>query len=167
MTTKTFSLSNNLTFAGLSGDANPLHAETESARRLLLGKPIVHGMHLVLWALDRWLAENEACGHLIALKAVFKAPVGIGDIVTLESVEDSGANGKGVAHLSLSSNGQVCAQISARLKAGAMSNDGSLPDHAPPVSECRNISSEEIQGYEGSMELSLAREGLEILSESY
>jgi hypothetical protein len=50
--TKTFTIADQLEFARLSGDHNPMHMDEIAARRTPAGAPIVHGMHAVIWALD-------------------------------------------------------------------------------------------------------------------
>ncbi len=47
-----FGLNDQRAFADLSGDHNPMHLDVQGARRLLLGSVAVHGIHLVLWALE-------------------------------------------------------------------------------------------------------------------
>lgn len=44
-------------FASLTGDRNPIHVDPVYARRTLAGAPVVHGIHLLLWALDE-IAER-------------------------------------------------------------------------------------------------------------
>ena len=46
-------------FARLSGDSNPMHLDAAVARRLLTGRQVVHGVHLLLWALERWSPGRE------------------------------------------------------------------------------------------------------------
>lgn len=61
-------------FARLSGDTNPLHMDPIQARRLLLGRPVVHGIHLLLCALEAWFASG---GHAVRrISCTFAAPVG-------------------------------------------------------------------------------------------
>jgi hypothetical protein len=54
-----FSLSDQTRFASVSGDHNPIHLDSLHARRTQAGAPVVHGIHLLLWALDS-LAEAQA-----------------------------------------------------------------------------------------------------------
>lgn len=49
-----------------------------------MGAPVVHGVHLVLWAIDRWLASVEYPVRITALKAVFRKPVYLDREVALE-----------------------------------------------------------------------------------
>jgi acyl dehydratase len=54
---KVFTLSDQLKFAQLSGDYNPMHIDEVAARRTQAGAPVVHGVHAVIWALDS-IAQN-------------------------------------------------------------------------------------------------------------
>jgi len=39
-------------FARLSGDYNPFHIDSVAARRFIYGRPVVHGVHILLWSLE-------------------------------------------------------------------------------------------------------------------
>ena len=39
-------------FAAVCGDRNPIHMDPVAARRTLVGFPVVHGVHALLWSLD-------------------------------------------------------------------------------------------------------------------
>ncbi len=83
--TRTFTLADQNAFAALSGDYNPMHLDPLAARRMLFGKPVVHGVHVVLWVLDAYLAAQTtpAPAHTLAsLKATFTKPVGVGEAAT-------------------------------------------------------------------------------------
>ena len=54
-----FTQADQLRFARLSGDFNPMHMDALAARRTQPGAPVVHGVHAVLWALDRLAAEAD------------------------------------------------------------------------------------------------------------
>jgi acyl dehydratase len=49
-----FDMADQQRFAALSGDANPMHVDGLAARRLISGRAVVHGIHLLLTALDAW-----------------------------------------------------------------------------------------------------------------
>lgn len=74
-------------FAALSGDRNPMHMDAVAARRLLTGRPVVHGIHLLLWALERWAQPwPEAAWRLVA---EFSNPVSVGDRAELHAEHDA------------------------------------------------------------------------------
>jgi acyl dehydratase/NADP-dependent 3-hydroxy acid dehydrogenase YdfG len=65
-------MADQLSFAALSGDYNPMHVDALAARRTQAGAPVVHGMHAVLWALDA-LAGAELIGpRLCEIRAQFR-----------------------------------------------------------------------------------------------
>ncbi len=49
---KSFSDLDQESFADFSGDYNPIHMDNIYARRSIAGYQVVHGMHMVIWALD-------------------------------------------------------------------------------------------------------------------
>ena len=78
-------------FAVLSGDNNPVHLDSVQARRLLFGKPVVHGIHLLMWALDSLLVTTKATCRIESMTASFRKPVYPGDQVTIAH-QSSGDN---------------------------------------------------------------------------
>lgn len=73
---RVFTLQDQEWFADCSGDFNPVHLDPVAARRELPGAPVVHGMHLMLWALDAY-AYTRAAGdfRIVGLKCSFQNPV--------------------------------------------------------------------------------------------
>ena len=67
-----FTLADQWAFAELSGDRNPVHLDMQVARRLLLGGVAVHGIHLVLWALDSLQAAGVALPSLAVGSRAFR-----------------------------------------------------------------------------------------------
>jgi acyl dehydratase len=68
-------------YARISGDWNPIHLWTWSARLMGMQRPIIHGMH----TLARACAELEqACGRrILALEGRFRAPAPLGSELVL------------------------------------------------------------------------------------
>jgi acyl dehydratase len=59
MTQHVFTSDDQLAFAKLSGDYNPLHTDPVLARRLLFGRQIVHGLHALLWGADHFFKTRD------------------------------------------------------------------------------------------------------------
>lgn len=88
MVEQRFTLIDQQIFAELSGDFNPIHIDPIAARRLLFGRPVVHGIHLLLWALDNWVARRAESLELCSLKADFQRPVPIDTTVTYRLIKE-------------------------------------------------------------------------------
>jgi hypothetical protein len=58
-------------FAAASGDRNPMHMDALLARRTQAGAPVVHGIHLLLWALDSLAAARPRLPALCTIRAHF------------------------------------------------------------------------------------------------
>ena len=72
--TRTFSFADQRRFAELSGDWNPIHVDEVAARRTLFGAPVAHGIHVLLWTLECWLAARPARLTLAHPRASFRKP---------------------------------------------------------------------------------------------
>lgn len=85
-----FTLDDQIAFAGLSGDNNPLHVDPVLARRYLFGKPIVHGVHALLWALDQWVVGHAEPFRLTYLQVAFLNQIGLHEEVCCAVVSEQG-----------------------------------------------------------------------------
>ena len=70
-----------LQFAGLSGDFNPLHTDTEFSRRSQFGSPVIHGIHLLLIALENLCLDIPI--KITEIKAEFRSAVLVGEMFEL------------------------------------------------------------------------------------
>jgi NAD(P)-dependent dehydrogenase (short-subunit alcohol dehydrogenase family) len=145
-TARRFTLPDQLRFASLSGDRNPIHIDPLRSRRLLFGGPVVHGMHLVLWALDRVAAAGPPLATLARLEARFDAAALVGDDVTMEPPATVG----GELRVRLRSGTRTLARL--RLAPGAAGARWSNPG-PPPAETCHELTPATIATAEGAVAL--------------
>lgn len=95
MVTRVFTLDDQLAFARLSGDWNPVHVDPVAARRTNFGRAVVHGVHLLSWALDVLATETGPYG-LGSIRAEFGQAVRVDDEIELKlsRVDDSTWRGR-------------------------------------------------------------------------
>ncbi|MFF5989131.1 MaoC family dehydratase [Prauserella flavalba] len=92
-----------LRFAGACGDFNPLHYDTELARRAGFDAPIAMGQ-MTAGIVAAWIADWCGVERLVGFEVRFVAPVLVGDTITLTGeVADvaSGDDGREVARLTV------------------------------------------------------------------
>jgi acyl dehydratase len=82
-----------IAFAQLSGDCNPMHMDPVAARRTQAGAPVVHGIHMLLWSLDALAEFETGLAPLSGLKVRFDKMVYVGETVAavLTHLDNSGA----------------------------------------------------------------------------
>ena len=82
---KTITEADILAYCGISGDCNPLHVNETFARNSRFGARIAHGM-MVAGLVNQPNTEITGQGGVhVSQQVVFKAPVMIGDTITVES----------------------------------------------------------------------------------
>ncbi|PXY18412.1 MaoC family dehydratase [Prauserella flavalba] len=92
-----------LRFAGACGDFNPLHYDTELARRAGFDAPIAMGQ-MTAGIVAAWIADWCGVERLADFEVRFVAPVLVGDTITLTGeIADvaSGDDGREVARLTV------------------------------------------------------------------
>src|ERR1700688_2998410 len=55
---RSFHIDDQIAFARLSSDWNPMHLDQSFARRTQMGAPVVHGIHNLAWAADAVLRSH-------------------------------------------------------------------------------------------------------------
>lgn len=82
--TRTFTMTDQQDFARWSGDYNPIHIDPVRARRTMAGAPVVHGVHLLIWALDSVGLRIGVLPPVARLQVKFSRFVHVGDEVSVE-----------------------------------------------------------------------------------
>jgi NAD(P)-dependent dehydrogenase (short-subunit alcohol dehydrogenase family) len=77
-----FTLPDQRDFARLSGDFNPVHLDPIASRTIAAGEPIVHGMHLLLRALDVYFRRGRSAKRW-TVAARFQRPALPGDAIAV------------------------------------------------------------------------------------
>jgi acyl dehydratase/NAD(P)-dependent dehydrogenase (short-subunit alcohol dehydrogenase family) len=145
---RVFDPSDQAEFARLSGDCNPLHLDPMVARRTQLGACVVHGMHLVLWALDS-LCRDRKIQRPARLRIRFMNPIFVGEQVLLRTSET-----EGTVRAELAVDGGVCASFTVRHDTN-LSLTGTTQQSAPidpswPMSPV-SLAIEQMAGREGTV----------------
>ena len=68
LSSRTFNLYDQNIFAKFSGDFNPIHLDSVQARRTISGQCIVHGIHVLMWALESLLLKLNITPSAINVK---------------------------------------------------------------------------------------------------
>jgi NADP-dependent 3-hydroxy acid dehydrogenase YdfG len=84
---RTFDIEDQHLFASASGDFNPLHVDLQWAAAHFPGALVVHGQHVLLWALDQ-LALMRPNHHVASIEATYLKPVVVGDQVGVAFSEE-------------------------------------------------------------------------------
>lgn len=147
---RTFGPADQEAFARLSGDRNPLHMDALRARRLMFGQQVVHGMHLVLWALDQGLASEDCPLELRGLSVEFRRPLLLGREVAIQVLEA----GPEAVEMELEARGVKLAWLRAELAARPSQGAGPLPSWPKPR-PCRELDAGQAAGDQGELDLAL------------
>ena len=151
MKNRTFTSEDQIDFAELSGDYNPLHIDVVAARRLLFGSTVVHGVHALLWGLDCCLEDREESLEVRAINAVFSKPIKVDEKVTL-SVE---SENDGRLRIELLNSGLLLTVIKVELANSVQRNSVYLEPSFPKRLEPSVLSDSELETDSGALDLSL------------
>jgi len=86
---KIFDWTDQARFAHLSGDTNPIHMDVAAASRTGFIGPIVHGVHVVLWALEALPLDEDLAPS--SIRASFLVPIHLGEAVAATLKHRSGS----------------------------------------------------------------------------
>jgi len=154
MAERAFTSDDQLAFAKLSGDDNPLHVDPVMARRLLFGQQIVHGLHALLWSADECVRTRTQGLELRSVNANFQAGIGVGQTVTCSCIDQN----EHQIEIRLETDKTPAMWIQIAWSPSRQHPTGTILSafHAP--GKCRERSFEEAAGASGSVPLYLDRE---------
>tara|TARA_B100000886_G_scaffold315978_1_gene254295 strand:- start:1493 stop:2896 length:1404 start_codon:yes stop_codon:yes gene_type:complete len=129
-------------FASASGDFNPMHVDPIYARRLITGKQTVHGMFLILLALENYYLKHTHVPSQI--KAFFQKPTLVGDEVEFFFERDN----METTIFIRSELGQVASIL---MTGEGIKNDRSIPNNRPRKQSIKNNSFSELKDQVGKL----------------
>jgi len=145
---RSFSFTDQKRFASASGDHNPMHLDPLQARRSQAGAPVVHGINLMLWALDSLAAARQDLAPLSGIRAQFNKFVYLDEDVEAVLTQHSPRG----AALSVSVDGAPRSKISLDFGDKVAACPGWIADSLDAVSFLPaplNLSLEQIAGRSG------------------
>jgi acyl dehydratase len=149
LSSRRFTPQDQLEFAEISGDWNPMHVDPIAARRTIYGDVVVHGVHALFWALECFA---QIAGHrrgLSRLKTEFKRPVYLDDVISCRLLPLDDRDFK----LSLETKGKVLARIEGSCSPSACELSGMSKKISRM--DCRDLDFKEITAASGSLPLFL------------
>lgn len=102
-------------FAGAGGDFNPLHHDTDYARRAGLDDVIAMGQ-MQAGMLAAWVTDTVGIENLVKLSVRFVAPVRVGDVLTFSGTVDSVQDGLADLTLEATADGRTVVSGTARAR---------------------------------------------------
>lgn len=107
MTSRRFSLADQIEFASFSHDFNPIHVDPVASRRLIYGQPVVHGVNAMLWALASFASSHPGPIMVQGLTCSFTKPL----LLNLEVSLDIDVSAACKTVIRLRQGGQVVTKI--------------------------------------------------------
>jgi len=154
MPQRIFTSDDQLAFAKLSGDYNPLHTDPVIARRLLFGRQIVHGLHALLWSADNYLKTRTQPLELVTVKANFQAGIGVGQTVNcIYTTPDEHR-----VEIKIEADQTPAAWIQIALSPSGQQQTDALPATSQEPEKCRERSLEKVAAASGNFPLYFDKE---------
>jgi hypothetical protein len=149
-----FSLQDQVAFAEQSGDVNPIHIDPVYARRSIAGRPVVHGIHLLLWVLEESLKRGLEIGQPDRIHVQFVRPAPIDE--TLFCVQEVSVTRSEICLLVCNVEGSELARVN--LRKGEPTSRASIKRIAHAVMEPADRDWAEIREMIGEWKIYLAND---------
>jgi hypothetical protein len=153
-------MADQIRFATVSGDHNPMHVDAVRARRTQAGVPVVHGIHLLLWALDVLARVDVAQQPAKRLMARFNNFLAVDEMVTIVPARRNEANARFNLVLDLVAAGQTVAQIMVDFGVPAGAAETLSCNTVSVPAEPHNLPFEQMQGFSGRLAFASAPESV-------
>jgi hypothetical protein len=147
LATRTFTEADQIRFADVSGDRNPMHLDAVLARRTQAGVPVAHGVHLLLWGLDALARAEANLPPMGRLRAHFKRFAAVDETVSVvlaARVESS-------VRLDFVAAGMTIAQLLVDFGPANRAAEPPSSDDIPPPLTAHDLAFEKMEGLSGRL----------------
>jgi len=151
LASRTFTVGDQIRFAAVSGDHNPMHLDPVAARRTQAGVPVVHGIHLLLWALDVLAQLNFGQLPARRVTARFNRFVAIDEVVAVVRAKRNEANARFDLVLDLVTDGLTVAQITVDFGVSARAAETLCYNSVPTPTQPNNLAFDQMKGLSGRL----------------
>ena len=149
---RTFTEADQIEFAAVSGDRNPMHLDAVLARRTQAAMPVVHGIHLLLWTLDELARAGFGQPPIRRLTARFNRFVAVDETVTLALAKRNEINSQFDLVLDLVAAGLTIAKITVDFGAPVRTVQTAVSSNAVSIpTEPHNLTVEQMTGLSGRL----------------
>lgn len=154
---RAFDYADQMRFASVAGDRNPMHVDALQARRTQAGAPVVHGIHLLIWAFDSLAAALPELPPLRSFVVQFYNFVHLEETVELELIEQAADVARLNINVENSPRSRVTLQFGEPLQRMPDWPATSL-EPKPTLSEPMNLDFEQMAGRSGLISFPLSPE---------
>ena len=152
LASRSFTMADQLRFAAVSGDHNPMHIDAVLARRTQAAVPVVHGIHLLLWTLDVLAQAGFGQPQIRCISARFNRFVAVDETVTLALAKRNGMNARFDLVVNLVAAGLTVAQVMVDFGASVRMVKTAVVGNAVPVPAAPlNLTIEQLAGLSGRL----------------
>jgi acyl dehydratase len=146
LASRTFTEADQMRFAAVSGDRNPVHLDAVLARRTQAGTPVVHGVHLLLWGLEELARAEREPPPMRRLKAHFKHFAAVDERVAVTATRAEAS-----VTLRFIAAGMTIAQLVVDFGAAVQAVEGLSGEPVPAPAEAHDLSSDAMTGMSGRL----------------
>ncbi|MFC1504696.1 SDR family NAD(P)-dependent oxidoreductase [Spirochaetota bacterium] len=156
---KLYTMKEQLEFAQLSGDFNAMHVDEAAARRHMFGRPVVHGIHILLSALDWYLGRGKGISAIEELRSFFKMPLPVGEEAAFELRKEDNES----CSIDVIEDVHLAADIKFKWKKARESYPDEFRKGLFEEEKIKELSIAEITGAKGELELAFDKKSAETL----
>jgi acyl dehydratase len=150
---RTFSSDDQAVFGSLTGDLNPIHMDPVAARRTQAGAVVVHGIHAILWALDKLVELDTIKQQVVSLNVQFTNFITVGSQLELKLMDQNERSIRTQLSIGRLKVATLVVTLGSRREIGEIELPDSAPKMIPSDQPAHFDRIEELANLHGSMDV--------------